>query len=752
MRWALLAAAVAMAMAADQRPETMPLFLCGQDQAIDLEIPLRWETIVLAADGRLYMPCPEGRHAIEHRELREMALLVRATLSGTRQAGGRSGAEFARLAAQAFGRIGRVSLDRLERLASHPDPAVRRQVVVAIGAAVDPTPREPFRAVLSGEEVPDAGQPDSARWRARSAQGLALLEARLEVERDEQVVAAILETLGRLPYEDEPQRTRVETRMASYVPTVGAPHRLLGAARGLEALIRRNRAHRLSAETIEQLRAIATHTTANAPFDADAGAVLGNLDVYARARRVALAALTQAGGLDSRTALTAARDQDWQVRRLAVATMDAGNPDFRDVVENALADEAFQVRIDALRAAGRSAGRTGDCGRLVRALDDRAPLVVMTALDLLSAGCAERDPWLPGLVDRAASLGRTQPAGEWHVSARALVALARLAPDKVGPALAMAVEHQHWQVRAAAAEVAGILRDEALAIRLASDPEPNVQTAALGVMRQLDSPARFDAALQGLESADFDLIRTSARVLEGTPDPAVAVQALLFRLRQLTDQGWDTSRDPRVEIVRRLGELMTPADVSSLARYVDDFDPRVSLAASDAIMKLTGSDDRPVPRPYVRYPYQPSLETLGALPRVATIHVEGGGVIEMEFVLDQAPVATARFVELAASGYYDGLTFHRVAPNFVIQGGGPGANEYSGVSRYLRDEIGAPNLRGTVGLSTRGRDTGDGQIFINLVDNPRLDGEYTVFARVVAGMDVVDAVLPGARIERITLR
>ena len=80
------------------------------------------------------------------------------------------------------------------------------------------------------------------------------------------------------------------------------------------------------------------------------------------------------------------------------------------------------------------------------------------------------------------------------------------------------------------------------------------------------------------------------------------------------------------------------------------------------------------------------------------------------------------------AGYYNGLTFHRVVPNFVIQGGSPGANEYAGDGLYMRDEIGtASHVRGTVGFSTRGRDTGDAQFFINLVDNPRLDFEYTVF-------------------------
>ncbi|HVH13172.1 MAG TPA: peptidylprolyl isomerase, partial [Longimicrobium sp.] len=79
-----------------------------------------------------------------------------------------------------------------------------------------------------------------------------------------------------------------------------------------------------------------------------------------------------------------------------------------------------------------------------------------------------------------------------------------------------------------------------------------------------------------------------------------------------------------------------------------------------------------------------------------------------------------------------------------IQGGGPGTNEYVGYASYLRDELGTvPHPRGTVGMSTRGHDTGDAQWFVNLRDNARLVREYTVFAEVTEGIEVVDGILEG---------
>ena len=103
-----------------------------------------------------------------------------------------------------------------------------------------------------------------------------------------------------------------------------------------------------------------------------------------------------------------------------------------------------------------------------------------------------------------------------------------------------------------------------------------------------------------------------------------------------------------------------------------------------------------------------------------------------------------RVLALVRSGYYDGLSWHRVEHDFVIQGGSAGDNEYVGADRYLVDELSTvPHARGTIGMSTRGHDTGDAQWFINLRDNWRLGRDYTVFAEVVEGIEVVDRVMEG---------
>jgi cyclophilin family peptidyl-prolyl cis-trans isomerase len=150
----------------------------------------------------------------------------------------------------------------------------------------------------------------------------------------------------------------------------------------------------------------------------------------------------------------------------------------------------------------------------------------------------------------------------------------------------------------------------------------------------------------------------------------------------------------------------------------------------------------------------PSPREIERLARTrATVRMARGGVFTLALRPEVAPTNVARFARLARAGYFNGLTLHRVEPNFVVQGGSPGANEYAGDAAYTRDELDlTSNERGTVGISTRGRDTGDGQIYINLVDNARLDHNYTVFAEVIDGMPIVDSILEGDVITRIELR
>ncbi len=128
------------------------------------------------------------------------------------------------------------------------------------------------------------------------------------------------------------------------------------------------------------------------------------------------------------------------------------------------------------------------------------------------------------------------------------------------------------------------------------------------------------------------------------------------------------------------------------------------------------------------------------------------GEIEIELLPDVAPLTVLNFIDLARSGFYDGLSFHRVVPNFVVQGGCPRGDGWGGPPYYIRCEYSdVPFERGTVGIATSGHDTGGSQFFICHSPQPHLDARYTVFGQVLSGMDVVDQIVVGDIIQKIII-
>ena len=126
------------------------------------------------------------------------------------------------------------------------------------------------------------------------------------------------------------------------------------------------------------------------------------------------------------------------------------------------------------------------------------------------------------------------------------------------------------------------------------------------------------------------------------------------------------------------------------------------------------------------------------------------GELRIDLACDRAPLTCTNFLSLARQGFYDGLYFHRVVPDFVVQGGDPRGDGSGGPSWEVRDEIGLLRYaRGVVGMALSGPDTGGSQFFITLAPQPHLDGGYTAFGQVIAGLDVLDRLEQWDRIVRI---
>lgn len=141
--------------------------------------------------------------------------------------------------------------------------------------------------------------------------------------------------------------------------------------------------------------------------------------------------------------------------------------------------------------------------------------------------------------------------------------------------------------------------------------------------------------------------------------------------------------------------------------------------------------------------------------KTAEIHTEKG-VMKVEFYEKDAPNTVDNFIKLSKEGFYDGLTFHRVIPNFVIQGGCPHGTGTGGPGYKIDCELTGENQyhdRGVLSMAHAGRNTGGSQFFIchNRENTQHLDKNHTCFGKVVEGIDIVDQIKAGDKIEKIVV-
>jgi cyclophilin family peptidyl-prolyl cis-trans isomerase len=432
-----------------------------------------------------------------------------------------------------------------------------------------------------------------------------------------------------------------------------------------------------------------------------------------------------------------------EVRRLAAGVLRTRGGELTpgqkaELTDRALRDRNWQVRLEGVRAYATLPDR--DCGPLVDALKDPSDHVVLQALDSLAAPCTgEHDipmllvTWTQGLPE----------FGSWHRQTHALLSLAKRDPDRARLAMPAFTRHLDWHVRLYAARAAAVLKDLDQLRSFAKDDHDNVRQAALVQLRALAGHGADDLYLEALERSDFQLLITASAALEATPRREPAIKALFDALARATSRKHEPSRDARLALLARIRELATMEDASRLEPYLKDFDARVAASAAEIASRLTGRAIVPEPRPL------PALGIPDSRSWKVRVTMRWAGAFEIVALPDAAPLTAGRF--LARLKAYQGLTFHRVEPTFVLQGGSPGANEYEGADRYWRDEVGLRlHTRGTLGISTRGRDTGDAQIFINLADNYRLTHDYTVFAEVtLQTLPVIDRILEGDVIDKV---
>jgi Peptidyl-prolyl cis-trans isomerase (rotamase) - cyclophilin family len=171
-----------------------------------------------------------------------------------------------------------------------------------------------------------------------------------------------------------------------------------------------------------------------------------------------------------------------------------------------------------------------------------------------------------------------------------------------------------------------------------------------------------------------------------------------------------------------------------------------------------GQTKTPAPEKKMTTKFQePTQSAVDAAKSYEAIIETDKGNIKVKLFAKEAPISVTNFIQLAKGGFYEGLTFHRVEPGFVIQGGDPLGNGTGGPGYTVKAEIGQPHLAGALAWARTGdqvnpeRKSSGSQFYITLAPTPFLDGGYTVFGQTLEGMEVVKQIQKGDKIKRVVI-
>ena len=450
-------------------------------------------------------------------------------------------------------------------------------------------------------------------------------------------------------------------------------------------------------------------------------------------------------------------DGDAAVRALAARGLAevGGEEDLESLLPLASGSDP-SAAVQALRAAARLFARApaplplwGEV--LLRRLDDAAIGVRATAVEVAGTLGPGLLPPTDARAVEALLAARAASAETLRERELALLSLARLGATAIGDRLADAARAEEPVLRAAAATAAGRLADDELLARLLADASARVRVAALEARLARPQPAA--AAQRALADSDPAVRATALDWLAGQPQASVEelVAALAASRR-------DPFSEPQVSAVQALAARAAAVEaerapaLAVLDRLALDENWLVAREARQALARLGGAPPaaRPLSTGKSRTAYAEALSATGET-QFAEL-VTARGTLRLRLDCPQAPLTCLSFLQLARAGYFDGLTFHRVVPDFVVQGGDPRGDGWGGPGYALRDEINRLRYRrGVVGMALSGPDTGGSQFFITLSPQPHLDGGYTVFGEVVAGDAVLDRLVQGDRIERVVV-
>lgn len=462
-------------------------------------------------------------------------------------------------------------------------------------------------------------------------------------------------------------------------------------------------------------------------------------DDCAMVRAYALRALSRRGGLDEKTLLAAVEDPDPKVAATAISSLALVKEDRRC----AMAAAALALTADAIEKDPQLL--TGEWAHVARAALER------------TRECAD----LGEVVDLARGIGvvvdekiaEPRPAGaalvrclSILVSSRDHLALVSCDPKRphVGKRMLAMRLGAEKETRA---------RDLEILMNMIETPDPRVSMAALESIAGVGTPEATAAVLGAVGSdraiisaAAMDMIAMHAEhFMEGKKASPKVISAIEKAVARFARR--DGLSAPLISACGAILALRDPAGAGLLAKMALDQRPAIRGIVL-AAQKELGVDTTMVLPPLAPvHPIPADVKSTWSARKVTVRVNTDRGTFRMKLLPDIAPGTVSSFVALAEAGFYDGTEIHRVVPNFVIQAGDSTGTGLGDPGYNIRCEVSPiPYTRGTVGMALSGKDTGGSQFFVTISDQPHLDGNYTIFGRVVEGMEVIDLIEEGDEI------